>query len=585
MKELFINNTGKVLIEDKNYHAVNTPSIPAIITGYTFIKDRWGSLSMINFIDGDIIDFSLPDKIKNVCEQEMDFFKSRLKSGTLNYIKVFVTENGFDERTEDAILKMSNRSVFKGYQLIPVILDLSCSRAVLDDKYRKSNAEFILLLNNMLSKKDSMTEFYNLSAIEACESQKSGLSDLGRDEKYKGPYVTYILIAINVIMFAVMTAAGGTENTDVLIKFGAKVNTLIVEGQYWRLIASAFIHIGLAHIAFNMYGLYTIGTLIEKLYGHANYLLIYLVSAISGSINSFIFSQSLSAGASGAIFGLLGALLYLGKKKPRVFSTSFGASVLVVIAFNLIYGFSNTGIDNFAHLGGLIGGYLVANALGLINEKKKVGKKALWLIVIFVLLISGLFIGIKKNMSSYEYNYSMGVNYYSSKKYTVSETYLKRAESSKPDSAEVKAILSLVYYNEGKYPQGEQEYTKAVSLDKNQPYLYFSLGNYFFDHKQYGNSEQMFRKYISVKSGTYEGYLNLGTALDMEGKYNEAESNLRKAVEMKPDDLLANSNLGYLYFDEQKFTEAKKYLTKASQLDPKNKDVQEALKSIESKGY
>lgn len=400
MKELFVNNAGKILIQDKNFHAVSTSYISAIITGYTFIKDKWGSLNLINFVDGDSIDFSPTDKIKSTCDQELSFFKSRVKSDTLNYIKVFVTEKRFDENTENSILGMSTRSIFKKFQFVPVIWDISEGRVILDSKFRNANLELVSVLNNMFARKDSLSEFYDLPAIEAEISQKTGLSDLEADKKYKGPFITYILIAINVIMFAVMTAAGGTENTDVLVKYGAKVNGLIVEGQYWRLITSAFIHIGLAHIAFNMYGLYNIGSLIERIYGHVNYLLIYLIAAFTGSISSFIFSQALSAGASGAIFGLLGALLYLGQKKPRMFSTSFGASVLVVIGFNLIYGFSNTGIDNFAHLGGLIGGYLAANAMGLIYEKKEVAKKIFWLAVIFALMISGLFIGIKKNMLS-----------------------------------------------------------------------------------------------------------------------------------------------------------------------------------------
>lgn len=584
MKELFVNNAGKTLIEDQGFSIADTSSIPAIITGYTFLKDKWGSLNLINFVDGDSINFSLSEEVKKVCAGELNFFRSRLKSDDIVYTKVFVTENGFDSDTESIITGMSSRSMFKRFQFVPVILDLSRGRVLLDGKYKKSNLKLVETLKSLLERKDSLSELYDLSFIMSQESQKSRLSNLAKDETQK-PYITYILIALNVIMFLVMTAAGGTKNTDVLIKFGAKVNTLIVEGQYWRLISSAFIHIGLAHIAFNMYGLYSIGYLIEMIYGHVSYLFIYMISAIFGSISSFIFSTSLSAGASGAIFGLFGSLLYLGQKRPKMFSTSFGLNVLVVIGFNLVYGFSNSGIDNFAHLGGLIGGYIAANALGLINEKKEIRKKTILIAVIFALAISGLFIGIKKNLSSYEYNYETGITYFNSKKYSVSEGYFQKAVSLKPNSGEARAMLSLAYYNDGKESQGKQEYDRAVSIDKNQPVLYFNLGNYFYGHRRYAESEDMFRKFISVDPGAYEGYLNLGTVLHMQEKYPEAETNLKKAVEMKPDNFLANANLGYLYFDEIKYTEAKKYLTKAAQLDPKNSEIQQTLSFIKSQGY
>ena len=149
-----------------------------------------------------------------------------------------------------------------------------------------------------------------------------------------------------------------TETIDqrVLIQFGAKVNTLIQAGEVWRLFASTFIHIGIIHLIFNLYALWALGPLTEESLGHRKFLLIYILSGLGGSIASFVFSTALSAGASGAIFGLLGALLYYSYKRPALWKSGLGMNLVLVILVNLGFGLVQPGIDNFAHLGGLITG-------------------------------------------------------------------------------------------------------------------------------------------------------------------------------------------------------------------------------------
>lgn len=182
-------------------------------------------------------------------------------------------------------------------------------------------------------------------------------------EKPLRPYMTYTLLAINFIVFILMTLAGGSTNSDVLIKFGAKVNTLILKGEVWRLISSMFIHIGILHLIFNQYALWMLGPFSEGIYGRRKFLMIYLLCGIGGSIASFVFSSALSAGASGAIFGLLGALLYYSYKRPNLWKTGLGLNLIVVILVNFGLGLTQQGIDNFAHLGGLLTGILISFGL------------------------------------------------------------------------------------------------------------------------------------------------------------------------------------------------------------------------------
>jgi len=178
--------------------------------------------------------------------------------------------------------------------------------------------------------------------------------------------VTYTLIAINVAVY-ILTALLSNDliNSDisVLVFLGAKVDSLIAQGQYYRLITCMFLHGGIVHLAFNMYALYAIGPVIENFFGRWRYLAIYFISGICSSLLSYFMSPGISVGASGAIFGILGACLVFAFKMKNRIGKDFLVNVVAVIAINLFIGFSLTIVDNFGHLGGLIGGLIISLAL------------------------------------------------------------------------------------------------------------------------------------------------------------------------------------------------------------------------------
>ena len=192
--------------------------------------------------------------------------------------------------------------------------------------------------------------------------------------KNKKPIITISLIVINIIVFALMYLIGnGSTNTQTLIDFGANYLPLTKSGDYYRLLTSAFLHIGLIHLALNMYSLFVIGTSIEYFYGKVKYLLIYLYSALIGSLFTVILSSNntVAAGASGAIFGLLGAMLYFGYHYRGYIGNSIISQVVPVVLINLFFGFITPGIGNAAHIGGLIGGYVISMAVGFDNDNDK----------------------------------------------------------------------------------------------------------------------------------------------------------------------------------------------------------------------
>ena len=193
---------------------------------------------------------------------------------------------------------------------------------------------------------------------------------------FKKPIVTYSLIFICILVFILMYALGnGSTDNYTLLVFGANVDTLTKNGDYYRLFTSMFLHIGILHLLCNMYSLYIIGKEVENVFGKVKYLIIYLLSGIAGSILSLAFNHNtICAGASGAIFGLLGALLYFGYYYRTYLGVTLTRSIIPVIVLNLIIGFTSSGIDNAAHIGGLVGGILIAMAVGVPDKSNNNNK-------------------------------------------------------------------------------------------------------------------------------------------------------------------------------------------------------------------
>lgn len=193
------------------------------------------------------------------------------------------------------------------------------------------------------------------------------------------PVVTYILIGINAAVFFLETLMGGSENLQVALSFGALYTPLVTEyGQWWRLFTAMFLHFGIQHLGSNMISLWAIGPYAETFFGKARYLLLYLVSGICGNLLTVAVelhtgSYALSAGASGAICGLLSVFLIfsLMPQTRRAFPLP---RVLAAIALVLLPGLTDHSISMTAHLGGLIGGFLLSAVMTLLMQKRIRGK-------------------------------------------------------------------------------------------------------------------------------------------------------------------------------------------------------------------
>ncbi|BCZ48662.1 membrane associated peptidase [Clostridium gelidum] len=195
--------------------------------------------------------------------------------------------------------------------------------------------------------------------------------------KYKIPTLT--LIGMNIIIFLITAFLSGNIfdiDSDVLLKFGAISKILINEGQIWRLLTYAFLHSGIVHIACNMYSLYIIGPQIQQIYGAKKYLFIYFISCITSSLLSYLMgTYNISVGASGGIFGLMGALLAFAIIERHRIDKKNISSLMQIIVINLFIGLSIKNIDNFGHIGGLLGGILVGYIMyRMLNKKHRNNK-------------------------------------------------------------------------------------------------------------------------------------------------------------------------------------------------------------------
>lgn len=176
-------------------------------------------------------------------------------------------------------------------------------------------------------------------------------------------WATWVILALNV---GVWLAMGGSTSPDVLLAFGAKYGPAILEGEYWRLLTSSFIHIGPMHLIFNVYALYALGPQAERYWGRARFLAIYLLTGVLSSATSYLISSNLAAGASGSIFGLVGALGAFFMHERKVLGAPGRRrlnNLVSVVVINLIIGFTASNIDNAAHVGGLIAGLAIGWAL------------------------------------------------------------------------------------------------------------------------------------------------------------------------------------------------------------------------------
>ena len=235
------------------------------------------------------------------------------------------------------------------------------------NNYDFIKSSFPNITNKMTFNEEGMNLFFKITD----EIGKKNEQDTIHNEEIfrkKTPFITYGLLIINLIIFLLCNF---DENYVYSLALFSNIGS-----EYYRLITAAFTHYDFFHFLFNMYALYVIGSQIESFLGKGKYIAIYLFSIITSSLLSLTFLNDniISLGASGAIFGLFGALLYFGYHYRIYLGSVMRSQIIPIVILNLALGFMITGVDNAAHIGGLVGGTLITMALGIKYKSNRVEK-------------------------------------------------------------------------------------------------------------------------------------------------------------------------------------------------------------------
>lgn len=323
------------------------------------VKPAGGADYILEIIDGDALDAAqITERLRRNSE-----FAAQTESNRYRYVvELFVFDTAPDAEKATAMEHGQLHNPVR--RAFVKCLSVSLAEQKLTKHYKAPAGT--LGMKKLVEKAFSVQDAPALTTEEIEAMAQKRRQALKLEFRAKVPVFTYVFIAVNLLAWlalALYSMQTGKSYDSLLYLFGEKENALIMGGEYWRLFAPMFLHAGLTHVAVNCFSLFVFGMLIERIFGHTRFVFIYLLAGFLGNVTSFVFSVNPSVGASGAIFGLMGALLWLGVERPQLFRVYFGIGVVATIAVNLAYGLTNPSIDNFGHLGGLLGGFLAAGVV------------------------------------------------------------------------------------------------------------------------------------------------------------------------------------------------------------------------------
>jgi len=377
--------------------------------------------------------------------------------------------------------------------------------------------------------------------------------------------VTIALIAINALVFAVMVLRGVSvflSTPQQAIAFGADFGPLTLNGQWWRLVTSMFVHFGIIHIGLNMWCLWNLGRAAEVLLGRFSYLLAYFASGIFGSIAS-VYREPLAAGAgaSGAIFGMAGVLVtfvYLKKTPAHLqINKKMLSSLGTFIFYNLVIGASIPGISNAAHVGGLAMGAVVGALLPAASASESSRRTRLSFVVVFC--VASLFASAiaAKHLRSSVAEFPAIQSLISQGKNDEAIARLQEITAREPQFAASQDLLAQLYLSGGDYPKAISALEKANAADPSSTTYQHQLAGAYLATKQFDQAVAFFQKLIRANPRDPRNYLGLGTAYMGLQQYDAAISAFSEATALDPKSPAPQYALGQAQLKAGRFGDAK----------------------------
>ncbi len=354
--------------------------------------------------------------------------------------------------------------------------------------------------------------------------------------------VTGVLIAINVLVFLAMVLRGVSPtdpSTEQILRWGANFGPYTLDHQWWRLLTCMFLHIGIVHLLLNMWALLNVGPLAEAVYGRLNFLLIYFLCGLAGSLASLLWNPAItSAGASGAIFGIIGALiatLYFDKVRiPRHISRPILTSLVASAISVLVYGYFKTGIDNGAHIGGLVSGLILGTIIGRHLERTEQARRSQRIVFVIsgvVLLATAVLLW---RLNQYVVPLEKAEAALASGKPDVALPYIDQALKEKPRSAEVHFIRANVLARSNQPEQAEAEFKRVLELQPKQARAWNALGRLYVRQNRWPEAAQAFTKATDLAPNDPSNWYDLGLTLQRLNRPDQAIPALKHAAQLRP---------------------------------------------------
>lgn len=338
----------------------------------------------------------------------------------------------------------------------------------------------------ILEEKNQYFKDYLHSTLQQTREEAQSVFSFGK------PMLTYILMFLNIGFFFIVEAYGSSTEIPHLIRFGAKYNPAIIDGEWWRIVSSMFLHIGIVHLLMNMLALYYLGVAVERIFGSIRFIFIYLLAGIGGGIASFTFTINVSAGASGAIFGLFGALLFFGLHQRKLFLQTMGRGILILIGINIVFGFLVPQIDNSAHLGGLIAGFL-SSAIVHLPKMRQLSKQLIAFVIYCLMILSLIFYGFQNGMNVALYYLDQIDHLLESDDYEQIVTYASKglmAESDKEFESQLYFQRSYAYIELGQYDLAITDLENSTSIQPEFAKAHYNLALLYYETGQHDLAQQ-----------------------------------------------------------------------------------------------
>jgi len=404
--------------------------------------------------------------------------------------------------------------------------------------------------------------------------------------------VTQAIFGINVAVFIAMALAGvsmlDNPSWQDLVHWGANFGPLTVSGQWWRLLTCIFVHGGLLHIAFNMWCLWDLGRLAESVYGHWTFALVYLIAGLSASLASLIWNPViLSVGASGAIFGIAGALIasfYLGEfSLPRAAMTGMLRSVVVFVGYNLFFGAVIARTDNAAHIGGLLMGLLLGALIAKIAPGHDDYLRRISVLLVGALLVLGAGLWVRRS-HAYVFHGENGVGLLDRGKTDEGIAELQKSVRLRPNFAPAHAALAQAYVAKRDFENAAAELQRVIALSPRNEDTYHQLGMIYLEEKQPEKAADTFNQLLKIDPDSAPGHGGLADALANQRQNREALEEYKRAAAIDAGYPGVYFNMGVMEARLKLYDDAIASLVKQRQTadDPDNENLLAAL--YEAKG-